>query len=55
MILIVRIEFGDGAIKEYKCVDLPMFQGDFITLFLQNFVREHIRTQSVMHIKTYLK
>jgi len=55
MTFIVQIEFGDGTIKKYKCVDLPVFNGDFITLYLPNFEREHIRTQSVMHIKTYFK
>jgi len=55
MTLRVRIEFAEGSVKEYKCVDLPAFGGDFITLFLPNFEREHIRTQSVMHIKTYFK
>ena len=55
MKLIYEIETRDNQRTRHECNDFASFSGDFITLFKKDFVREHIRTETVLHVKQYFK
>lgn len=55
MKLIYEITTRDDKTKKYECVDFAGWGSDFITLYKKDFVREHLRTETVLHVKQYFK
>jgi hypothetical protein len=53
--LILEITTRDDKTHLHECVDFPSYASDFITLYKKNFVREAIRTETVLNIKQYFK
>ena len=51
--LIVEITTRDDKTKRYNCVDFPVYDPSFITLFRPNFVRQRIRTETILKVKEY--
>jgi len=55
MKLIYEITLRDDKTYKYECADFAAFNGDFITLFKKNLEREHIRTDMVINVRSYIK
>lgn len=55
MKLIYEIETRDNKKSSHECNDFASFGSDFITLFKKDFVREHIRTETVLNVRQYFK
>lgn len=55
MKLIVEVTLKDDKTTKHECNDFPMFGGDFVTLYKNNFVRELVRTETIAGIKQYFK
>lgn len=55
MKLIYEITDKADKVTRHECEDFASFGGDFITLFKKGFVREHIRTETVLHVRSYIK
>jgi hypothetical protein len=53
--LIIEITTRDDKTLRYECVDFPTYGNDFITLYKKDFVREQIRTESVLGVKQFFK
>ena len=53
--LIVEITTRDDKTTRHECVDFPSFGGDFITLYKPDFIRESVRTETVLGVRQYFK
>ena len=55
MKLIYEITTQDDKVTKHECVDFAGWGSDFIILYKENFVREHVRTATVLHVRQYFK
>lgn len=55
MRLFYEITLLDNKTKTYECVDFAAWGSDFVTLFMKNFVRESIKTSTILGAKQYFK
>lgn len=53
MILKLKITYKDEKTEEFECVDFPAFSQEWITLYLENFVRKFIAIERIAEIETY--
>ena len=55
MRLFYNVTTKDGNTQSHECIDFASFGSDFITFYKKDFVRDMIRTESVMEVKQYFK
>ena len=55
MKLIYEITTRDDKKKKYECTDFANWSSDFVTLYEKDFIRENIRTETILHVKQYFK
>lgn len=55
MKLIYEITTLDDKTKVYKCIDFASWGSDFVTFYMKNFIRENIKTSTILRSKQYFK
>lgn len=53
--LIIEITTRDDKTHRYECVDFPNWDSNFVTLYLKDFARERIRTDSILLFRQFFK